>query len=143
MSRRLHDYVGDQAAAIAEGLAKALKDASAPHYQATDDSTLQGRTRRLVDAFVVALDDGPHCFVGYVRDMAEERIAEGFFLPEIQTVLSLLEQRVWHMVVDEAPIGELVSQLGCVTTVVGEAKDELARVYLQHLVACEATAAQG
>lgn len=141
MSRRLHDYVGDEAPALADELAAALKTAASPHYEAIDQMTLHDRTRRLVDAFVAALEDGPQPFVAYVRHITEERIAEGYYLPEIQAVLSLLEERVWRMVVTEAPVAELVSHLGCVTMVIGKAKDELARVYLEQLSACRAASA--
>jgi hypothetical protein len=138
MAQRLHDYVADQAAGLADELADALKHAAAPHYDSVDDKTLHARTRRLVDAFVVALDHGPTSFVAYVRQMTEERIGEGYYLREIQTALSLLEERMWRMVVAEAPINEFVSQLGCVTSVIGKAKDELASVYLERLTACQA-----
>ncbi len=142
MSRRLHDYVGDESLALVDDLGAALKSSAAsPHYEAVDRATLDGRTRRLVDAFVAALEDGPQPFVDYVRHMTEERIAEGYYLPEVQTVLSLLEERVWRMVVAEAPVAELVSHLGCVTMVIGKAKDELARVYLEQLSACQAASA--
>ena len=141
MARKLHDYVADEAAHLADELAAALKHTASPHYEAIDDAKLHERSRRLVDAFVSALEHGPHSFVEYVRTMTEERISEGYFLAEIQTVLSMLEGRVWKMVVDEAPVSELVSDLGCVTTVVGKAKDELARVYLERLTACQAASA--
>ena len=141
MARKLHDYVADQAADLADELAEALKHTAAPHYEAVDDKTLHDHTRRLVDAFVAALEHGPHSFVEYVRHMTEERISEGYYLAEIQTALSLLEGRVWRMVVAEAPVSELVSELGCVTMVVGQAKDELARVYLERLTACQAASA--
>ena len=138
MARRLHEYVADQAAGLANDLADALKHAAAPHYAAADGATLHDRARLLVDAFVTALEHGPPSFVDYVRHMTEARISEGYYLPEIQTALSLLEDRTWRIVVSEAPVSELVSHLGCVTTVVGKAKDEIARVYLDRLSACEA-----
>lgn len=141
MSRRLHDHVADDAGRLADELAEALRHAAAPHYEAADEATLRQRTRQLVDAFVAALDEGPPSFVDYVRRMTEERIGEGYYLPEVQSALSLLEERVWRMVVAEAPIGELVSQLGCVTMIVGRAKDEIALVYLERLSVCEAAAA--
>lgn len=141
MSRRLHDYIGDESLTLADELAAALKTAASPHYEAVDQVTLHGRTRQLVDAFVVALDEGPQPFIDYVRHMTEKRIAEGYYLPEVQTLLSLLEERVWRLVVAEAPVAELVSHLGCVTMVIGKAKDELARVYLEQLSACRAASA--
>lgn len=142
MARKLHDYVADQAADLANELAEALRHTASPHYETIEEAKLHERTQRLVDAFVVALEHGPHSFVDYVRQMTEERISEGYYLTEIQTVLSLLEGRVWRMVVAEAPVSELVSELGCVTTVVGTAKDELARVYLERLTACQAASAK-
>jgi hypothetical protein len=132
MSRKLREYVAAESSSIGDDLATALKSLAVPHYAVADEKLLRTRTRKLVDAFVSALETGPRPFVEYVQQMTEERIAEGYYLVEIQTALSLLEERVWRIVVAEAPIAELVSHLGAVTTIVGNAKDELARVYLTH-----------
>ena len=121
-------------AALFEG----LHDAGRSHYATIDAADLAHRCARLVDAFLASLDRDAGAFVDYVREITEERIAEGFHLPEIQRALSLLEARAWQIVVDRSSIGALVGHLSVVTGTIGAAKDELARVYLAHKQRLEA-----
>jgi hypothetical protein len=118
---------------LTDSLTRGLRDAvTAPHYDALDAAALAGRCRRLADTFVSALQGDAPLFVEYVRRITRERMAEGFYLPEIQQALSLLEAGAWRIVVDRSNVASLVRNLVVVTGVVGAAKDELARVFLEH-----------
>ncbi|MBK8230715.1 MAG: hypothetical protein IT349_03440 [Candidatus Eisenbacteria bacterium] len=131
MSRELLTYITPAETELAEHLAREIRRVAPQHYDQIDDAVLQQRTARLVGALVKALETGPEPFLVYVRQMAEARIHEGFFLEEMQTVLSLLEERLWNLVLDSAPYRRGIAHLAVVTTIVGRAKDELARVYLE------------
>jgi hypothetical protein len=126
------------AAALFEGLRASRRS----HYGTIDAADLTRRCARLVDAFLASLEGGPAAFVDYVRRITEERIAEGFYLPEIQQALSLLEARAWQIVVERSSVGALVGHLSAVTGTIGAAKDELARLYLAHKQRAEADLAR-
>jgi hypothetical protein len=114
---------------LTDAVAGGLKASAAPHYQAVDPGLLFTRAARLVDAFVAA-DGAPAPFIGYIQQLSHERIAEGYYLNEIQTALNLLDEHAWGFVAADAPAEEVVTLLGGVCRTVGAAKDELARIYL-------------
>ncbi|HET8646782.1 MAG TPA: hypothetical protein VFO85_14905 [Vicinamibacteria bacterium] len=120
------------ASELTDALFDGLRGARNTHYETMEGADLCHRCWRLVEAFVASMDKGPSVFVDYVRRITDERIDEGFYLPEIQQALSLLEARAWHIVTARSSIGTLVGHLSVVTGTIGAAKDELARVYLAH-----------
>jgi hypothetical protein len=132
----------EDACELTDALHQGLRGRGRSHYEALDAADLAQRCSRLVDAFLTSLEGEAGAFVDYVRRITEERIAEGFYLPEIQMALSLLEARAWHIVVDRSSIGALVGHLSVVTGTIGAAKDELARVYLAHKQRAEADLAR-
>ncbi len=103
-----------------------------PHYDTIEPQILAARVGRLVDAFVRSLDEGPVSFAMFVHELTEERIAEGYYLDEIQTVLNVLEEAMWQQVVATTPLEAQVRVLGQVSYIIGSAKDQVARVYLSH-----------
>ncbi|MFN8548608.1 MAG: hypothetical protein U0527_11765 [Candidatus Eisenbacteria bacterium] len=131
MSQELFDSVGAHTRDLAIHLAHEIKQAQHPHYQAVELPLLEERTAQLVEAFHQSMRGDPRPFVSYVRLLSEARHQEGYYLEEIQTLLSMLEERVWTLVLEESPFRRAVSHLAVVTTVIGKAKDELARVYLE------------
>jgi hypothetical protein len=126
----LRRLVEAEAGAIADHVRLGLQCGAAPHYQRLSDLLLRRRCRRLVDAFAESTEGDPEPLVAYVRDIANERIAEGVGLEEIQRALTLLEGRAWASVIGTADIERLVGDLAVVTRTIGMAKDELARRYL-------------
>ncbi len=101
-----------------------------PHYGEIDLSRLRQRVDRFVDAFLESTTGEPLAFVRFIERLAEERIAEGYYLEEIQRVLNLLWQHSWQAVVENATDDARLEGLEVVSRTVGAAKDELARIYL-------------
>lgn len=128
----------EDACELADALFEGLHGTARSHYETIDAADLRRRCARLVDAFLASLEGEAGAFIDYVRRITEERIAEGFYLPEIQQALSFLETRAWHIVVGRSSIGALLGHLSLVTGTIGAAKDELARVYLAHQQRAEA-----
>lgn len=138
MARRMPALSKQDAPALTEAVSTGLRNADAPHYASIDAGALDERCHRLVDAFLASMAGSPAVFVEYVRGMTVERIGEGYYLREIQLALSLLESRAWHFVAERSNAASVVRDLGVVTATVGAAKDELARIYLEHKERAEA-----
>jgi hypothetical protein len=132
MPNPLHDIVQLHEATLVDTLTQRLAAANAPHYSDLDPAILRLRCSRLVESFRTALRGDPQPFVDFVRQIVLDRISEGFWLREVQLALTLLEERAWKLAVDESPIAALVPNLGTITRTIGQAKDELARLYLAH-----------
>ena len=130
MPTRLSDALREEAAPIADELFRALHSAQTPHYRGTGEALLRRRCYGLVIAFVESCDGEPDVFSEHVRRVTRERIAEGYYLQEMQRALSVLEAAAWHVTVDRSNILNLVPHLTVVTSVIGRAKDEIAVVFL-------------
>jgi hypothetical protein len=134
----LSGLIRAEASAIAEDLASELRQAQAPHYRDTGESLLRLRCQRLVEAFLESCSGNPAPFESYVREITAQRMAEGYYLEEIQQALTLLERRAWQLAVDGSSVGNLVRHLSIITGTIGRAKDELGRAFFARKQAAEA-----
>lgn len=66
----------------------------------------------------------------YMAQVADERYHAGYAIREVQKAINALEEAIWNHIVSDAPPGELAEALGLVSTVLGAAKDSLARAYV-------------
>lgn len=66
----------------------------------------------------------------HMRWVAAERFNAGYEIREVQTAVNVLEETVWKHVVEQTPPEQLAESLGLVSTVLGAAKDSLAREYV-------------
>lgn len=66
----------------------------------------------------------------YMTQVAAERFEAGYDLREVQTVINVLEETIWKVVVESVSPEQLAESLGLVSTVLGAAKDSLARAYV-------------
>jgi hypothetical protein len=130
MATGLFQILSPKRQQLSEAITRDLRASDSPHYGEIEISRLRQRVDRFVDAFIEASTGEPLAFVRYVERLAEERIAEGYYLEEIQRVLSLLWEHSWKTVVDHSPPDTLVTSLAFVSRMVGSSKDELARIYL-------------
>jgi len=119
-------------------LVDCLHKRPASRYSEVNTTALEMRARELVESLVMSTakmisssGDGIP-FVVHVERIAEERIAEGFDLDEIQFALSKLEEKIWQLVTTHRAPEEQVKELSQATQIIGSAKDHLARVYLKH-----------
>lgn len=138
MPTALYELMRPHEDEIIEQVVQRLKNSTLPHYRDMDIQLLEDRVARLMEIFLVSIDDDPTTFVSYIRDIAEERIAEGFLLREVLCALNIFEERAWRIVTAEAPLEDQVLHLSTVSGTVGAAKDALVRVYLNHMEAANA-----
>ena len=104
---------------------------SRTHYQAAGSSETRRRLDALYDEVLGAvsgceLDD----IVDYARRLADERFTSGYDLSEVQCAINALEEAVWSRLCARLQPNELTVPLGVVSTVLGAAKDALAREYV-------------
>jgi len=66
----------------------------------------------------------------YMAQVADERYHAGYAIREVQKAINALEEAIWNHIVSDTPPGELAEALGLVSTVLGAAKDSLARAYV-------------
>ena len=66
----------------------------------------------------------------YSESIANERFTAGFDITEVQTAFNALEREMWRRLAAESPPDELEEAIGLLSTVLGVAKDVLARTYV-------------
>lgn len=133
MSRVLYEVLLKNRTELINSVICRLNNSGALHYQRIDAEDLHRRAENLVGAFLASIDERPAVFTTYLELVANERIAEGVLLHEIQIALQILEEKAWRLVVDLMPQVEQVHCLSRITGTIGAAKDQLAHIYLQHL----------
>jgi hypothetical protein len=141
MSKTLYELIRADTA-LPELLMGDLRTALAPHYQQAERELLLRRCGALVDAFLEAARGDASALAVHVRNITEERIGEGYYLSEIQRALNALEARAWEAAVNGSNVADLVTHLTLIRDAVGQAKDDLARIYLAHKERAEATVAR-
>lgn len=90
-------------------------------------SRLENVYARVVDA-VERRDVGSIC--AYARRLADERYEMGYDLGEVQTALNTLEEELWQTILRDLPSADYAEALAVVSSVLGAAKDALAREYV-------------
>jgi len=114
--------------ALTEELAAQLTSRSTSRYREVDPQVLSVRCRLLAEALIRSVDQGWEQFSEFVATLAGGRLAEGFELEDLQTALRILEIRAWLVVANESTPDSLRANLTALNTMIGYARDELARV---------------
>lgn len=108
-----------------------LRRAHTRHYESAGHEAVRERLESLYGYLVGALerrDLGP--ILAYAEQIAEERFNAGYDLAEVQTAFNALEEAAWSRVFAELEPSQFAESLGLVSTVLGTAKDALARRYV-------------
>jgi hypothetical protein len=126
---------------LIDSIARDLREGDSVHYAKAEPQELQGRLERLVDAFLVATGGSPKSFVDFVRRITMERIAEGYFVHEILTVLNVIEAKACDIVVRDATESRADRYLRHISRTISSTKDQLVQVYFIGKEEAEARAA--
>jgi hypothetical protein len=117
--------------AVIESVFEKVRRPCAPHYRDEQLHRLHTRTERFVDELIASLSGDPDRFIDYVRRVTHERVHEGYHLNEIQHALSVLEREAWELCATRIDARkDLLEGLGSITWTIGQAKDQLAQIYL-------------
>lgn len=124
-------FLGRQRASIVAAAAASLARTHARHYESVGADEVQKRLETLFDRLTEAAAGRDLAGVlAYARGLAEERFNAGYDLAEIQSAFNAVEEATWSAVFSELPPGQFAETLGLVSTILGAAKDALAREYV-------------
>jgi hypothetical protein len=124
-------FLAQRRGAIVAAAEAALERTKAPHYGAAGAEEVRKRLETLFDRMHEALEAknlGP--MLAYAQQVAHERFSAGYDLSEVQTAFNALEEATWSRVFAELEPAQFAETLGLVSTVLGAAKDALAREYV-------------
>jgi hypothetical protein len=125
------EFLTQQREAIVDAAETALSRTPAPHYGSAGAEEVRKRLEALFDRLLEALarrDVGP--MLVYTQQVAEERFNAGYDLSEVQSAFNALEEATWTRVFSELDAAQFAETLGLVSTILGAAKDALAREYV-------------
>ena len=117
--------------AIVDAAEAALARTHARPYESAGASETRQRLEALFDHLLDALRSrelGP--IVAYAEQVAQKRFNSGYDLSEVQTAFNALEEATWSRVFAELQPTQFAEALGLVSTILGAAKDALARNYV-------------
>lgn len=116
---------------IVDAATTSLGRAHAPHYDSAGPDERRRRIERLYDDMrdAVAKRRLEHV-LATARSIACERFEAGYDLSEVQTAFNALEEAVWRATFAHAEPERYSEILALATTVLGAAKDALAREYV-------------
>lgn len=101
------------------------------HYESAGVVEVRDRLRRLYELLTACVEERRLApIVAHAESIARARFNAGFDLREVQCAINVLEEAVWKRIMADVPPAELANALGLVGTVLGGAKDALAREYV-------------
>lgn len=119
---------GDQIVAEAS---EALTRSNLTHYKEAGPAVSRERLTELYRLTVAGIRDRNLVPVmEHIARVADERYHAGYAIREVQTAINVLEEAIWNHIVRSTPPDQLAEGLGLVSTVLGAAKDSLARTYV-------------
>jgi NADPH:quinone reductase-like Zn-dependent oxidoreductase len=118
-------------AAMVGAAEAALARTHGRHYDAAGATSARERLEALYDRLIEAVETRDlGGVVAYARLVARERYDAGYDLSEVQAAFNTLEEATWSRALAELKPEEVAGTLGLVTTILGAAKDALAREYV-------------
>lgn len=127
----LHTFLRDRADQIVEHATDAVVTRKLHSYRKLGVEATRARLRELYDRVVEGVRT-QHLdpVVEHAERVGNQRYESGFEFVEVQSAFNLLEEAIWHAMLDEYPEEEVGVALGMIATLLGAAKDRLACTYL-------------
>jgi hypothetical protein len=125
------DFLTLEREAIIEAAETTLGRVHPHHYEDAGAPEVRRRLEALFDRLLESLathDLGP-VFI-HVHQIAEERFNSGYDLSEVQAAFNALEAAIWARVFATLRPDQFAQTLGLISTILGAAKDGLARGYV-------------
>ena len=127
----LIELLETRAAEIIGGATEAMQRTSMKHYDAETPEQIRKKLTMLYHLTERGVNEkNAFPMVSYIEKMAEERFAAGFDLQEVQTAINVLEEYMWRQITEDLPSGAQADALRIIGSILGGAKDALARKYV-------------
>lgn len=108
-----------------------LQTSTHAHYERAGEAFTRARLAELFDLVVDAIATKELAALSTQSEtIASERFNSGFDISEVQAAFNSLEVAMWRRVVASTSLDELAESIGLLSTVMGFAKDTLARKYI-------------
>ncbi|HEX4825985.1 MAG TPA: hypothetical protein VFV19_16920 [Candidatus Polarisedimenticolaceae bacterium] len=117
---------------IVEQSVDAVLGSKLTRYTASGRDVLRCRLSALLDVLargIEAHDAAPT--IARACSIAAERYADGFELQEVQCAINILEATVWQVLARELPVERFADAIRAMSSILGLAKDALARSYVE------------
>jgi hypothetical protein len=123
--------LAERQAIVVQETSEIVERSRLTHYAAAGSDEAYRRLDRLYSLMLQSLESRNLVpIIDQMTQIAAERFEAGYDLREVQTAINVLEEAVWKVVVESVPPEQLAQSLGLVGTVLGAAKDSLARAYV-------------
>ena len=110
---------------------ESVKRARLQHYEKAGPELIRQRLDVLLSLVIDAvLQRNLVPIIAHANAVATERFEAGVDLSEVQTAFNVLEEAIWMRILKKLPAAKQAEALGLVGTVLGSAKDALARKYV-------------
>jgi len=129
MAKKLHKLLLKHEEELVESIVAGLVASDSTRYREIDPAVLRERVAGLVGAFLESIVGAPESFVAFVHRLTEERLAEGYYLHEIQTALNVLDEQACAIALERSPEDRVDKHLLRIGRTISRAKDELAERY--------------
>jgi len=111
--------------------AESVQRARLQHYEMAGPELTRQRLDVLLSLVIAAvLERNLAPIIAHANTVATERFEAGADLSEVQTAFNVLEEAIWMRILKKLPAAKQAEALGLVGTVLGSAKDALARKYV-------------
>ena len=108
-----------------------LQTSTHAHYERAGEAFTRARLAELFDLVVDAIATKELAALSRQSEtIASERFNSGFDISEVQAAFNSLEVAMWRRVVASTSLDDLAESIGLLSTVMGFAKDTLARKYI-------------
>jgi hypothetical protein len=125
------EFLAAERDAIIAAATDALGRTSAQRYVAAGADVRQERHGALLDEVIAALEQADlRPVIAYAEQIAQDRFEAGYDLSEVQAAFNALEEATWARVFALLEPSRFAATLGLIGTVIGAAKDALARRYV-------------
>jgi hypothetical protein len=135
LRQELHTVLKMHREDLVEGLVTWLRDPVSQRCWGPEAGAyLRQRASRLLQAFLGAIQEGlPENFISYVQRLEALRGDTVNGMRNLWLALTLLEDKIWRIVIREVPLERQVTLLSWVTQIIGATKDRLACMLMAQL----------
>lgn len=127
----LIDFLENESGPIVAEASAALARSDLVHYKEAGPVVGRDRLAELYRLTVETIRErNVTPIIDHMTGVAYERFHAGYTIREVQIAINVLEEAIWSHIVRSMPPDELAEALGLVSTVLGAAKDSLARAYV-------------